>query len=98
RAPNHDCPPTLHRAAAPAALADGGLHRGDAVHRRRHGVHRDAEISDIGFDPQTIGHRDPGARIDPPRCAPAFRRAAPAGGFATPDEARGALTALCTVV
>ena len=28
--------------AAPAALADGGLHPGDAVHRRRHGVHHHA--------------------------------------------------------
>ena len=42
---------TLHAAAAPAALAHGGLHPGDAVHRRRHGVHGHAEISDAGFDP-----------------------------------------------
>jgi len=38
---------TLHRVAAPAALADGGLHPGHVVHWRGHGVHRHAEISEL---------------------------------------------------
>ena len=90
REPSHDRrPPTLHRAAAPAALAHGGLHPGHAVHRRGHGVHRHAEISDARFDPQTARHRHSGARADPPGGAPALRRAAAAGRPARADEARG---------
>ena len=86
--------PTLHPAAAPAALADGRLHSGHAVHRRRHGVDRRAEIPDACFDPQAARHRHSGAGADPPRRAPALRRAAAAGRSARADEARGASVAL----
>ncbi len=52
RSPSHDRgPSTLHPASAASALAHGGLHSGYAVHRRRHGLHDNAEVSDAGFDP-----------------------------------------------
>src|ERR1700727_3009246 len=87
----------LHRAAAHAALANGGLHPGHVVHRRGHGVHRYAEISDARFDPQTARYRYFGARADPPGGAPALRRAAAAGRPARADAARGAPVALRSV-
>ena len=56
--PNDDHSP-LHPAPANAALAHGGLHPGDAVHRRRHGVHGRAEISDARRHSQAAWDRDP---------------------------------------
>ena len=53
-----------------AALANGGLHPGDAVHRRGHGVDRHAKISDARVDTQTTRHRYSGAGADPPGGAP----------------------------
>src|SRR5580704_5472409 len=80
RTPSHDREsPTLHLAPAPAALAHGGLHFGHALHRRRDGVHRHAEISDAGFDSQAARHRNSGPRTDPPGGAPALRSAVAAG-------------------
>src|SRR5271169_3655698 len=95
RTPSHDRgPPTLYPAPAPAALADGGLHFGHAVHRRWHGVHRHAEISDAGFDSQTARHRNSGPRAGPAGGAAALRSAVAAGRPARADEARSPAVAL----
>src|SRR5262249_24824918 len=94
-APSHERePPTLHPAAAPAALADGALYLDHAVHRCRHGVYRQAEISDPRFDSQTARDRNSGARTGPPGGAPALRHAIAAGRPAGADEARGQAVAL----
>src|SRR6185437_1969381 len=101
REPRNDSRPTrrsaLHIAPADAALADGGLHTGHAVHRRRDGVHGRAELSDAGQYSQAARDPDPDSRIDPPRRAFAFRRPSPARGFARTDEARGVSFALCAL-
>ena len=76
--PPSDHHSTLHPAPANAALGHGRLHPGDAVHRRRHGVHGRAEISDARRHSQAARDRDPDPRADPPRRASALRRPAPA--------------------
>jgi hypothetical protein len=47
-------------------LAHGGLHLGHAIHRRGHGVYRQAEIFDARFNSQTARDRNSGARAGPP--------------------------------
>src|ERR1700722_13757108 len=98
RAPSHDRRrPTLHPAPAPAALAHGFLHRGNAFHRRWHGVHRYAEVPAARVDSQITRHRHSGAGADPSGGAPALWRAAAAGRPAGADAARGAPVALRSV-
>src|SRR5215472_7913029 len=63
-------PPTLHSTAAPAALADGALHPGHAVHRRRHVVYGQTEIPDAGFASQTAWDSNSGAGTGPLGGAP----------------------------
>src|SRR5277367_2014743 len=95
RTPSRDRgPSTLHPAPAPAALVCGGLYFGHAVHRRRHGVHNYAEISDAGFDSQTARHGNSSARSDPLSGTSSLRNTAIAGQPARADEARGPFLAL----
>ena len=90
RAPSHDRgQPTLYATPAPAALAHGGLHLGHTVHRRRHGVYRQAEISDARFNSQTVRDRNSGAGDNPPCGAPALRHPVAPGRPAGADEGRG---------
>src|SRR6516164_8587364 len=87
-------PSTRHPAPAPAALVHGGLYFGHAVHRRWHGVHRHAEISDARFDSQTARDGNSGPRSGPPGGALALRSAVAASRPARADEARSPALAL----
>src|SRR5690349_4065493 len=89
REPSHDRrrAPPLHAVAAVPALADGRVHPRHAVHRRRHGFDRHAEIPDAGFDTQTARHPYPGARAGAPRGTPALWRTTAARRSARTDEA-----------
>jgi catalase len=71
--------PSFRPDPAAAALADGSLHHRHALHRRRHGLHRGADISAAHPDPQDARRHPSGPRCDQAGAAAPLRRATVAG-------------------